>query len=268
MRKLDLDEYRIAKMQATLFERSIKDANFSSPMFIRRFLMSHFAFVFFDKSFLNTNRPLEFIFDELNSDYKETTKSPMYSEDEMYWIGYIYAAICFLYDLRPKNVYKLFNARKIRDYYFIYHTFDIEQAAERMMENIGYSNDLFQRGLEILRRQVRFDKTKELLGKEINVLIKDSLKYRKIKIDEKAFIIKEGFIEGSKGLNALVIENTLENKNKISGTVVAIYHQPNLENDTLIVTNEKSINKSLIEKLILRNKRSYINKLVFSSTIE
>ena len=42
-------------------------------------------------------------------------------------------------------------------YYYIYHTFDPEYAAERMMENIGYNEDYDQKGLELL---------KELISKE------------------------------------------------------------------------------------------------------
>ncbi len=57
-----------------------------------------------------------------------------------------------LYDLRPKLVYKLFSAKKIREYYVIYHTYDIEQAAERMIENIGFETDINKRAYELLKK--------------------------------------------------------------------------------------------------------------------
>ena len=40
-------------------------------------------------------------------------------------------------------------------YHDIYHTFDIEEAAERMMENVGYEKkDYTVEGVKILRRLV------------------------------------------------------------------------------------------------------------------
>ena len=120
-------------------------------MFIRRFMTSEYVIMFSDGSYFVSAICEEEIFDYLNQKYKTPDKAFRYSKDEMYWIGYIYAAISMLYNLRPKLVYKLFPAKKIREYYFIYHTFDIE-AAERMIENIGFETDINKRAYELLKK--------------------------------------------------------------------------------------------------------------------
>ena len=92
MRKLDFNEYKICQMLASIFESSIEQANFSSPMFIRRFMNSEFSILFQNKSYLTLSISADEIFDELNNKYKESTKNPMYTKGEMYWIGYYF---CF-----------------------------------------------------------------------------------------------------------------------------------------------------------------------------
>lgn len=166
MRKLDYNEYKVSQMTAHLFEDSIGRANFSSPMFIRRFMTSDFPYSFQDKSILFTSSTTDDIIEELNIKYKPSTKKPMYSKNQMYWIGYIYSAISFLYDLSYKSVYKFFPSKEIISYYNIYHTFDIEEAAERMMENIEYTIESnTKRGVEILRKLCFEDKNSNLINR-------------------------------------------------------------------------------------------------------
>lgn len=162
MRKLDFNEFKSAQFQAHVFESSVEKANFSSKMFIRRFMQSEDALMFYDKTVLIISEDYMNVIDRLNETYKETENFEKYSKDEMYFIGYVYAAICFLYDMTPKMVYKKFNASKIREYYNIYHTFDIEEAAERMMENIGFKKvDYNVKGKKILRELILEENTKK-----------------------------------------------------------------------------------------------------------
>ncbi len=155
MRKLDFNEYKLAQMQARIFEESIERANFSSPMFIRRFMTSYDAKTIINKSFLAVSKDTREVIEDLNDKYQPSRKSPMYSKNQMYWIGYIFATLCFLYELSPKAIYKLFPAKEIVKYYNIYHTFDVEDAAERMMENINYvKKDYTIEGVKILKRLI------------------------------------------------------------------------------------------------------------------
>lgn len=139
MRNIDHNEFLICRMVGDLFEMSITRSNLSSKEFIRRFMTcdginsQFYSMVYL---FISTSR--EQIIDEMNEKFEPSKNKYTYSNDEMYWIGYIYSCIAFLYELPYRKVYKLFNAKEIRRYYPAYHIFGIEQAAERMMENIGY----------------------------------------------------------------------------------------------------------------------------------
>ena len=139
MRNIDYNEFLICRMVGDLFEMSITRSNLSSPLFIKRFMNNEeINSQFYSKVYLFISTSREQIIDEMNEIFKPSKNKYTYSNDEMYWIGYIYSCIAFLYEIPYKKVYELFNAREIRRYYPCYHTFGIEQAAERMMENIGY----------------------------------------------------------------------------------------------------------------------------------
>ena len=164
MRNLDYNEFKLCQLQAKLFESSYDLSHFSSSMFIRRFMTSDYAKSFYDKSFLVVSYDLNNIIYDLNNSYQASKNKTLYTKNELYWIGYIYLALCFLYEINPKKVYKLFNGLEIVKYYNIYHTFDIEEAANRMMDNINYINeDYTTRGVKILRRLILEEEKENLL---------------------------------------------------------------------------------------------------------
>lgn len=170
MRKLDYNEYKLCQMQAKIFEASLKYANFSSPMFIRRFMMSDIVYEFDDMSYLFKSSNIEDSILELNKAYKESTKSPLYTENQMYWIGYVYRALAILYNKSSKSIYKLFPAKEIIKYYNVFHTFFIEEACERMMETIGYEDsDYTKLGVKILKRLANEERMAGLLNKEYTI---------------------------------------------------------------------------------------------------
>ena len=155
MRKLDFNEFKMCQILGRVFEKSVDLSNQSSPLFIRRFMTYEGAKPFFDKSYLAQSSNEEDIILELNGVYQAASNRQLYSKEQMHWIGYVYGALCFLYGCSPKEVYALFPAKEIVKYHDIYHTFDIEEAAERMMENVGYEKkDYTVEGVKILRRLV------------------------------------------------------------------------------------------------------------------
>ena len=157
MRKLDFNEYKLCQILGRVFEQSIELSNLSSLLFIRRFMTSEEAKCFFDKTYLVLSSNEEDIIHELNERYAPSSKKETLTKNEMYWVGYIYGALSFLYELPGKSVYRLFPAKETVRYYNIYHTFGIEEAAERMMENIGYKKaDPTERGVQIMRRLYGF----------------------------------------------------------------------------------------------------------------
>ena len=155
MMPLEYHELCLCRLQAKIFELSVKDTNCSSPVFIRRFMMSKYVKVFdeFDYLFMACN--LEDTFDELDDEYGKSTYGKIkYSQDEMYWIGYIYRVISIKFNLTSKQIFKLFKASEIIDYYPIYHTYDIVDAASRMIEEkLGSKQSNQERVLEFIRNK-------------------------------------------------------------------------------------------------------------------
>ena len=155
MMPLEYHELCLCRLQAKIFELSVKDTNCSSPVFIRRFMMSKYVKVFdeFDYLFMSCN--LEDTFDELDEEYGKSTYGKIkYSQDEMYWIGYIYRVISIKFNLTSKQIFKLFKASEIIDYYPIYHTYDIVDAASRMIEEkLGSKQSNQERVLEFIRNK-------------------------------------------------------------------------------------------------------------------
>lgn len=156
MKPLDPIEYKLCQLQAKIFEESVKKTNYSSPVFIRRFMFSDVAKSFDDKQFLFQSISNDEVFDLLDEEFgKSNYGSVKYHEDQMFWIGYIYRCISIKYKLTSKTVYSLFGAKEIVKHYNIGHTFDIVQAAERMMESINYEDDIEKKSIEYMRKLMK-----------------------------------------------------------------------------------------------------------------
>lgn len=195
MRKLEYNEFKLCQTIGRIFEKSIDLSHFSSTMFIRRFMTNDLTRCYFDKSYLTSSNNDEDIIFLLNDIYQESNKVEVYSKNKMYWIGNIYGALSYLYDLSPKTIYKMFPAKEIRKYYFIYHTFDIEEASERMMENIDYKpRDFIKEGVLIFKRISLFDKLNSLLNNEVNVHIDYSFNSIQSKINTD-YEVYSGYIK-------------------------------------------------------------------------
>lgn len=268
MRKLDFDEYKLCQMQGNLFEMSVDLAHFSSPMFIRRFMMNDIAKSYINKTHLLSTASERKIITELNETYKESAKSPLYSKEEMYWIGYIYAALCFLYDLQPKVIYKCFPGQVIRNYYGIYHTFDIEQAAERIMESVSYQErNLQEEALVLLRQLFELNKLREKIGQNIKVIVDKPIGYK----DEKEgilYTLNYGYVENLKTKKGEKIEAyILDEKEPLEtyeGKVQGILSNLKENRSVFLVSNNEDITGVEIRKAIAfkekRNKYKIIRK--------
>ncbi len=268
MRKLDFNEYKTSQMLASLFEKSIDDANFSSPMFIRRFMVSDFSKCFEDKSILVVSTTIDNIIEDLNVKYMASTKNPMYTKNEMYWIGYIYSALSLLYDLSLKRVYKLFPPKEIVKYYNIYHTFDIEEAAERMMENIGYTKeDYTQKGKAILKKLYLLDKLKKMIGKEVTVYVNRPLGSKHPKHEDIIYNVNYGYIKELVALDGeyqdayiLGVDKPLKD---FTGIVYCIIHRINDIEDKLIVVDKNiTFSNNEIEKMIAFQEKYFKHKII------
>ena len=161
MRTLDYSESELCIIQAELFEMSVEKASYSSLVFIRRFMLSNFVGSLDNKSYLFQSNNPDYVFEVLDKEYGESEYgSQKYDSEIMYWVGYMYRTISFLYNLSSKQVYRLFPAKEIVNCYQIYNSVDIMQAAKRMMDNIGYikPEDYTVEGVKILRGLLEEDK--------------------------------------------------------------------------------------------------------------
>lgn len=164
MKPLTSLEIKLCQAQAKIFEISVKKTNYSSLIFIRRFMYSSIAKSMDDNVYLYQSDTIDDTLNKLNEEYGKSNYGKIkYSEDQMYWIGYIYRCLCISYKLSSKNVYKLFNAEKIVKYYNICHTFDIVDAAERMMESINYNDSSIEdRAYKSMKRLFYADRLRNL----------------------------------------------------------------------------------------------------------
>lgn len=156
MKELDKECKRLADIQAELFELSIMKLDMSSEVFVRRYMNSKIIKELDDYSFLDDTKTLEDIFIELDNQYGKTTYGSIkYNHNSMYWAGYLYRCFSYTYEISSKQAYKLLPLKEVISLYEPYHTLDISQAIERMLEakNISFkSEDNIKRGVEILRR--------------------------------------------------------------------------------------------------------------------
>ena len=173
MKKLDFNERKLCQMQGKLFEESIDKVECSSLIFIRRFMHSNLSKKFDDYSFLVMAIDINDCFYEIENEYGSSSYGKIkYSKNEMFWIGYIYRALAIIYKLPSREVFKLFNAKDIVSYYNIYHTFDIEQAAEKMIESINYQiPDLDKDAYKLLKKFIIREKLETTIGKSIKVYV-------------------------------------------------------------------------------------------------
>ena len=81
--------------------------------------------------------------------------SVKYTKNELYWIGYIYRYYSYTYELTSRQVYKKVKPKELRGLFLPYHTMDLEQALERILEAkhlLLSEEEKFQRQYEILKR--------------------------------------------------------------------------------------------------------------------
>ena len=152
--KLETLDLNLCRIQGEIFEKSISRLNCSSQIFIRRFMNSKVATSFDNKSYLTQSNNIADVYDDLEYVYGPFNYGKeKFSMNEMHWIGYVFRCINIIYGLSSKTIYKLFPSNEVRKFYNVFHTFDIVQAAERMLESVNYDfEDKTAKGLKILKK--------------------------------------------------------------------------------------------------------------------
>lgn len=262
MKKLNFNERKLCQIQGKIFEESIQKVQCSSLIFIRRFMQSSLATKFDDYSFLVIALDINDCFYEIENEYGFSSYGKIkYSKNEMFWIGYIYRALSIIYKLSSKKVFSLFNAKEIVKYYNIFHTFDIEQAAEKMMESINYNVlDIEEASYRILKKLIIREKLENMIGQNINVFIDRPIGSVHPKHNDVIYPINYGYIKEILAVDGeyqdvyvLGEDNVI---NYCSGKVYAVIERENDVEDKLIVTTDDKdySNEEIKEKINFQEK--------------
>ena len=265
MKPLTSIEIKLCQLQAKIFEDSVKKTKYSSPIFIRRFMLSSIAKSFDEKTYLFQAVSIDETFDLLDEEFGMSNYGQIkYTEDQMFWIGYIYRCLSIKYNLSSKAVYNLFNAKEIVKHYNIGHTFDIVQAAERMMENINYETDIQKKSLACMRRLMYSESLASLINKKVTVHID-----RPIGFDHDGIIypLNYGFINELKALDGehqdAYILGAEEPIRIFDGKVIAVVHRFNDNEDKLIVCDDnKDYSNDEIERMINFQEKYFKHKII------
>lgn len=269
MTPLSYIELKLCQAQAKIFEASVNKTNYSSPIFIRRFVYSSIAKSFDDKKYLYRFDTIEEVFNIIDEEFGESQYGETkYSSDQMFWIGYIYRCICIKYNLSSKSVYKLFNAKEIIKYYNIYHTLDIVDASERMMENINYDNSSNQeKAYKVAKRLFYTEKLKTLIGKTVKVSIDRPIGYNH---DGIVYPLNYGYIKGVKALDGEHQDAYVLGINKplktFEGKVLAIINRKNDIEDKLVVcSQDENYSIEEIKKALNFQEKYFKSKVIIKS---
>lgn len=265
MTPLSYIELKLCQAQAKIFEASVYKTNYSSPIFIRRFIYSSIAQSFDERVYVYSFNTIDDVFNIIDDEFGESQYGVIkYSPDQMFWIGYIYRCICIKYNLSSKNVYKLFNAKEIIKYYNIYHTFDIVDAAERMMESINYDNSTLQeKAYNVAKRLFYTNKLKALIGQKVKVFIDRPIGYNHNGI---IYQLNYGYIKEIKALDGEYQDAYIIGINKpietFEGKVIAIINRKNDIEDKLVVCKEdKTFSKEEIKKAVHFQEKYFKSKI-------
>ena len=147
----------LCDVQGKIFEQSVTSEECSSSIFIRRYMNSKFVSRMDNLTFINESMTVEEIFEELDIEYGKTSYGKIkFSVNEMYWIGYIYRYLSYVYQIDSKNAYKIIKGTELRHLFFAYHSLDPMNAIDRILEAKSLvldkdSSQLTKEGVKILR---------------------------------------------------------------------------------------------------------------------
>ncbi|MCD8307737.1 MAG: antitoxin [Clostridia bacterium] len=139
---LNEKEWILCRIQGDMFRDSFRYAECCSPMVIRRLMNSDFIKYLDSGYFLRMCSTPTDPFTEIekqfgHSEYGKTK----YTQDELYWIGYIYRYWCIKYNVSSKRLYKFLPANALRAMYPKYHTLPAAEAVERIREAKGITGE-------------------------------------------------------------------------------------------------------------------------------
>lgn len=134
IREFDETGLSLCKFQGRLFEKSVTSIKGSSPVFIKIFMNSMEAGHMDEGGFLSEAEDEESTLGKLKSKHNLERGSIKYSEDSLFWMGYLYRYWCYTYRINSRSVYKIIQANDLHSLYLPYHTLDPGTAIRRILE--------------------------------------------------------------------------------------------------------------------------------------
>lgn len=155
MREFDANGLELASFQGELFEQSVDRCEESSPIFLRRFYLSDYAFLLDEgEASLLSLDPNE-AFESLHRQYGPSRYGKTkYAKAGLYWLGYFSRYVCYTRELSSRSFYRLFDVKDIYGLYESYHTQSEEWCLAHLLSKKGYTEatlDKNQRLKEALR---------------------------------------------------------------------------------------------------------------------
>lgn len=133
LRKKDDDCYRLASMQARIFEKSSNEG-IASYFFIQKFMNSMDAKSLDDLSFLlSGSSEIELYFNCIKA--VKRTKGQVYPSSVMHWIGFFYRYASYLTGISSMELFKKISPKYLNQVYPLYHGLDIVKAIEMVFES-------------------------------------------------------------------------------------------------------------------------------------
>lgn len=101
------------------------------------------------------------VISEIEEEFGKTNYGKVkFSENEIYWMGYLYRYWCYTYGKTSKQVYRIIKPSELRTLFFPYHSLDCSAAIERILEAKGQNEeDYIEKGVVILRRLINQKKS-------------------------------------------------------------------------------------------------------------
>ena len=134
IREFDETCLSLCKFQGRLFEKSLTSIEGSSPVFIKCFMKSVEASHMDEDGFLFESEDVESVLSQLKRKHSFGRGTTKYSENSLYWMGYLYRYWCYTYLLSSKEVYRIIRADELFSLYLPYHTLDVGAAINRILE--------------------------------------------------------------------------------------------------------------------------------------
>lgn len=269
MKKLEFNERKLCQIQGKIFEESLNKVECSSLIFIRRFMNSNLSTKLDDFSFLVMALDINDCFEEIENEYGKSSYGKIkYSKNEMFWIGYIYRALSIIYKLPSRKIFSLFNAKEIVKYYNIYHTFDIEQACERMMENINYQiPDLQKDAYNLLKKLMIREKLENMIGQNVKVYIDRPIGSIHPKYNDIIYPINYGYIKeiiavDGEYQDAYVLGEDTNIEYCIGKVYAVIERENDLEDKIVVSINGKEYSIDEIKDLVNFQEQYFKYKIV------